>query len=176
MNASPAPAIRAFSDQNPAMAPVAKLAEQVRNSRKPINSDNPLLAMQQQFFRPDSRRARCVARGERKIAERTFLAIYGSPTLQAAVGVDPAGTQRLRKAPKNPCIASFCRNGSPNSNRLFRSAASAPLSSVVSSMPEWIERPSTSAASKWPAAFARSTATCRLRISRRWYVNNSTSC
>ena len=31
-----------------------------------------------------------------------FLAIYGSPTLQAAVGVDPSGTQRLRKASKNP--------------------------------------------------------------------------
>jgi hypothetical protein len=36
------------------------------------------------------------------LSERMFLAIYGSPTLQAAVGVDPATTQRLRKAPKNP--------------------------------------------------------------------------
>jgi hypothetical protein len=35
-------------------------------------------------------------------AERMFMAIYGSPTLQAAVGVDPSGTQRLRKATKNP--------------------------------------------------------------------------
>ena len=32
------------------------------------------------------------------IAERTFLTVYGSPTLQAAVGIDPAGTQPLRKA------------------------------------------------------------------------------
>jgi len=31
-----------------------------------------------------------------------FLAVYGSPTLQAAVGVDPTGTQHLRKAAKNP--------------------------------------------------------------------------
>jgi hypothetical protein len=31
-----------------------------------------------------------------------FLGIYGSPTLQAAVGLDPSGTQRLRKASKNP--------------------------------------------------------------------------
>jgi hypothetical protein len=36
------------------------------------------------------------------MAEQTFLAIYGSSTLQAAVGVDPAATQRLRKASKNP--------------------------------------------------------------------------
>src|SRR6185369_15370067 len=35
-------------------------------------------------------------------AERMFMTIYGSPTLQAAVGVDPSGTQRLRKAAKNP--------------------------------------------------------------------------
>ena len=91
-----------FSDQNPAMAPVAKLAEQVRNSRKPINSDNPLLAMQQQFSDQIVAGLDAWREASEKIAERTFLAIYGSPTLQAAVGVDPAGTQRLRKAPKNP--------------------------------------------------------------------------
>jgi hypothetical protein len=91
-----------FSDQNPAMAPVAKLAEQVRNSRKPINSDNPLLAMQQQFSEQIVAGLDAWREASEKIAERTFLAIYGSPTLQAAVGLDPAGTQRLRKAPKNP--------------------------------------------------------------------------
>ncbi|MGC1894558.1 MAG: DUF3141 domain-containing protein [Pseudolabrys sp.] len=91
-----------FSDQNPAMAPVAKLAEQVRNSRKPINSDNPLLAMQQQLSDQIVAGLDAWREASEKIAERTFLAIYGSPTLQAAVGVDPAGTQRLRKAPKNP--------------------------------------------------------------------------
>jgi hypothetical protein len=36
------------------------------------------------------------------VAERTFLAVYGSPTLQAAVGIDPRGTQPLRKAAKSP--------------------------------------------------------------------------
>ena len=36
------------------------------------------------------------------MAERTFLTVYGSPTLQAAVGVDPAATRPLRKAPKSP--------------------------------------------------------------------------
>ena len=34
------------------------------------------------------------------LAERTFLTIYGSPPLQAAVGIDPAGTRPLRKAGK----------------------------------------------------------------------------
>jgi len=34
-------------------------------------------------------------------AERTFLAVYGSPVLQASVGIDANG-HRPRKAPKNP--------------------------------------------------------------------------
>jgi hypothetical protein len=36
------------------------------------------------------------------LAERTFLSIYGSPTLQAAVGIDPESNKPLRKAEKNP--------------------------------------------------------------------------
>ncbi len=36
------------------------------------------------------------------IAERTFLTIYGSPTLQAATGIDPNATTPLRRASKNP--------------------------------------------------------------------------
>ena len=34
-------------------------------------------------------------------SERTFLTVYGSPALQAAVGIDPADTRPLRKPPKN---------------------------------------------------------------------------
>jgi hypothetical protein len=36
------------------------------------------------------------------VAELTFLTAYGSPTLQAAVGVDPKSSRPLSKAPKNP--------------------------------------------------------------------------
>src|SRR4029077_6195483 len=35
-------------------------------------------------------------------AERMFLSIYGSPLLQAAVGIDPTDTRPLRKAGKSP--------------------------------------------------------------------------
>jgi hypothetical protein len=35
-------------------------------------------------------------------AERMFLAVYGLPSLQAAVGIDPAATRPLRKAAKSP--------------------------------------------------------------------------
>ena len=37
-----------------------------------------------------------------KIAEQTFLAVYGAPTLQAAVGVDPAANRRLAEGDKEP--------------------------------------------------------------------------
>ena len=91
-----------FSDQNPAMAQVARLAEQVRENRKQVASDNPLIAMQEQFSNQIVAGLEAWREASEKIAERTFLSVYGSPTLQAAVGVDPAGTQPLRKAPKNP--------------------------------------------------------------------------
>ena len=57
-------------------------------------------------------RRTCPARSSRRstrwrdmseaLAERMFLAVYGSPALQAAVGIDPAATQPLRKAAKSP--------------------------------------------------------------------------
>ena len=54
-----------FSDQNPAMASVAALAEQVRENRKNPASDNPFVAMQEKFLRPDRCRARRMAPSER---------------------------------------------------------------------------------------------------------------
>jgi uncharacterized protein DUF3141 len=91
-----------FSDQNPFMAPVARLAEQVRANRKNVDNDNPVLAAQENM----SKRIEAALDSWRETtetwSERMFLTIYGSPTLQAAVGVDHSGTQRLRKAPKNP--------------------------------------------------------------------------
>ena len=35
-------------------------------------------------------------------SERMFLSIYGSPALQAAVGIDPKATEPMRKAGKSP--------------------------------------------------------------------------
>jgi hypothetical protein len=91
-----------FSNMNPMMAPVAALADRVRKDRKPVAGDNPLVALQETASRQivaafDAWRGLTEA-----MAERTFLAVYGSPTLQAAVGIDPAGTRPLRKAPKSP--------------------------------------------------------------------------
>ena len=48
------------------------------------------------------------------LAEQTFLAVYGSPLLQAAVGIDPHRAASLRKAARTRCIASSWRSGSPS--------------------------------------------------------------
>jgi Protein of unknown function (DUF3141) len=91
-----------FSNANPMMAPVATLAEQVRRDRKPVEADNPFVALQENV----SRQIVAALDGWRDmseaLAERTFLAIYGLPSLQAAVGIDPAATRPLRKAAKSP--------------------------------------------------------------------------
>ena len=91
-----------FSDQNPFMAPVARLAEQVRANRKGVDKDNPFLAAQENMSKRIEGALDSWREASETGAERMFLAVYGSPTLQAAVGVDPSGTQRLRKAAKNP--------------------------------------------------------------------------
>jgi len=41
-------------------------------------------------------------RASETFAERCFFTVYSSPTLQAAAGIDPAGTRPLRKAGKSP--------------------------------------------------------------------------
>jgi len=91
-----------FSDQNPFMAPVARLAEQVRANRKNVDKDNLFLVAQENMSKRIEGALDSWREASEAWAERMFLGIYGSPTLQAAVGLDPSGTQRLRKASKNP--------------------------------------------------------------------------
>ena len=54
-----------FSNANPMMAPVAAIAEQVRNNRRPVGADNPFIAMQENVSQQIVRGARCVAGRER---------------------------------------------------------------------------------------------------------------
>jgi pimeloyl-ACP methyl ester carboxylesterase len=91
-----------FSDQNPAMAPVAALAGQIRENRKSAVSDNPFVVMQENCSDQIVSALDAWRQASETLSERMFLAIYGSKTLQAAVGIDPAATNRLRKAAKNP--------------------------------------------------------------------------
>src|SRR3954463_10001823 len=106
-----------FSNANPWMASVAALAGQVRKARKSVDAGNPFVALQENV----SRQIVTALDGGRDAseawAERTFLAVYGMPALQAAFGVDAAGRHSLRSAPRSRCIASCWRPGSPSSGR-----------------------------------------------------------
>jgi pimeloyl-ACP methyl ester carboxylesterase len=91
-----------LSDQNPWMAPVATMAQAVRENRQPAAGDNPFVAVQETVSEQivaglDAWREMIEA-----VAERTFLTVYGNPVLQAAVGIDPADTRPQRKAAKMP--------------------------------------------------------------------------
>jgi hypothetical protein len=91
-----------FSDANPMMAPIAALAEQVRVNRRPVSADNPFVAMQETASHQIVDALDRWRDMSESLSERTFLAMYGSPTLQAAAGIDSAATHPLRKAAKSP--------------------------------------------------------------------------
>jgi len=95
----------AFADSNPLMGLVRVAADQVRANRKPARADNPFIAFQEVVSKQivgvlDSWRDMTEA-----ISESTFQWVYGSPVLQAAVGIDPENGQPHRKAGKSSAHA-----------------------------------------------------------------------
>jgi hypothetical protein len=91
-----------LSDANPLMAPIATMAESIRHDRKSAAQDNPFIALQENISRQIVTGLNAWRDFNEMVAERTFLSIYGSPTLQAAVGVDLKSSRPQRKASKNP--------------------------------------------------------------------------
>lgn len=91
-----------FSDANPLMKPVATAAEKAREERKPAAADNPFTALQEKMSQQIIAGLNAWRDMTEAASERAFLSIYGSPQLQAAVGVDPASNKPLRHAAKNP--------------------------------------------------------------------------
>ena len=87
-----------FSDRNPLMQPLAQLAEQVRTQRQAAAPDNPLLQWQAMV----SEQVIAALDGWRDLqessVEKIFLAIYGSPVLQALVGLG-ASSEPPRRGP-----------------------------------------------------------------------------
>jgi hypothetical protein len=91
-----------LSDKNPWMAPLAATAKMVREHRRPVAGDNPLLQAQDVVSDAIVTGLNAWRDLSETVAEQTFLAVFGSPALQVAVGIDPAGTEPLRKAGKTP--------------------------------------------------------------------------
>ena len=85
-----------FSDSNPLMKWVAHAAEQVQEHRRSASANNPFLALQERVSEQiiavlDDWQTRT-----EKLSEEIFLGVYGSPALQAAVGIDSNGERPHR--------------------------------------------------------------------------------
>jgi pimeloyl-ACP methyl ester carboxylesterase len=86
----------AFTSSNPFMPALADAAEKVRSQRKPTAKDNPFISMQEKVSEQIVRSLDAWRETQEKLSEQMFLAIYGMPALQAAVGVDPAAGRPRR--------------------------------------------------------------------------------
>ncbi|RTE90118.1 DUF3141 domain-containing protein [Bradyrhizobium sp. LVM 105] len=87
----------ALSSQNPWMAMVKSAAEGVEENRKPVAKDNPFLAFQEQMSKQIVHVLDSWRDSQEALSEAIFLNVYGSPLLQAAVGVDPTSEPSRRR-------------------------------------------------------------------------------
>ena len=82
----------ALSSQNPLMKTVQTAAEKAREERKSAAQDNPFLVLQEKISNHIVNSLDQWRDSQEALSEAMFLAVYGSPALQAAVGVDPQAT------------------------------------------------------------------------------------
>lgn len=87
----------AFSSHNPVMSTVKSLAEQVSDDRKPTSEDNLFVILQEQLSKQIVHALDGWRDFQEAASEATFLAVYGSPALQAAVGIDPQSAPSRRQ-------------------------------------------------------------------------------
>ncbi|HSV23287.1 MAG TPA: DUF3141 domain-containing protein, partial [Xanthobacteraceae bacterium] len=91
-----------LADTNPFMATLGSMAEWVREHRSPAAKDNMLVVLQESMSQQIVAGLDTWRDVRDRFSEWMFLSIYGSPFLQAAMGIDPAETRPLRKAGKSP--------------------------------------------------------------------------
>jgi hypothetical protein len=91
-----------FADANPFAWMIARGAEWSRANRSPVSKNNPFLAMQQGVSKQVVAALDTWRDVRDRCGELMFLSVYGSPLVQAAMGIDPAATAPLRKAGKDP--------------------------------------------------------------------------
>ena len=86
-----------FSDENPMMQLVASTAEQVRKERQPASSDNVFVTAEKAISSSISEYLSSLGAARDAMTEQLFHLTYGSPNLQALVGIDPVNTPKERK-------------------------------------------------------------------------------
>jgi hypothetical protein len=98
-----------FADGNPWASTIAMGAEWARANRSPVAPDNLFLAMQEGVSKQIVASLDAWREMGDRFGELIFLSGYGSPLVQAAVGVDPAATTPFRKAAKDPLHGQLLR-------------------------------------------------------------------
>jgi uncharacterized protein DUF3141 len=91
-----------FSDENPFMAMLTPATAWVREHRSPAAPENPFIAWQENISNQMVAGLNAWRDARDRLVEQIFFAVYGAPALQAALGIDPAGTQPLRRPARDP--------------------------------------------------------------------------
>jgi pimeloyl-ACP methyl ester carboxylesterase len=76
-----------LSSRNPALGAIPAMADTVRENRRPCSADNPLLAMEGMLSSAMTGWLDAVGKARDTMVENIFLTTYGSPFLQALVGL-----------------------------------------------------------------------------------------
>jgi hypothetical protein len=79
----------AFGGDNAAMNTVAETADKIREERKQASHDNPFVKFQETVSKNIADVLDSWRDSQEALSEAMFLNVYGSPALQAAVGIDP---------------------------------------------------------------------------------------
>jgi hypothetical protein len=86
-----------FADENPFMRPVADWAETVRGNRRPASPDNPFLACERMVSDMITSGLEMWGKARDAATEAFFFNTYGSPMLQAMVGLRADETSVSRR-------------------------------------------------------------------------------
>ena len=78
---------RIFSDENPFMAPIKAAAAEARLSREPVSPDNLFLSFEKAASNWITTSLELLGEARDAMTEAMFLNTYGSPLIQAAVGL-----------------------------------------------------------------------------------------
>jgi hypothetical protein len=86
-----------FADQNPLMQPVAAWAELVRANRRPVGADNPFMTFERLAAEMIGNGLEAWGKSRDTFQEAVFLSTYGSPWLQAMLGLRADGVSSGRR-------------------------------------------------------------------------------
>jgi hypothetical protein len=90
-----------FADENPFMGPVADWAETVRGNRRPVSPDNPFLACEHMVSDMIASGLEAWGKARDAATEAFFFNTYGSPILQAMVGLRADATSVSRRVARD---------------------------------------------------------------------------